>query len=238
MLLKNNDLRSNIYLKKMEKMARMDLGLDLVGYKDYINNLATFSQYNSDLTVLASDNLFGKLASGNTTRTMIELEAEKLTKDQCAGLERALKYSDAVLVSMSKILRKGATFWNAKDEAALADFEKNMGDYLAVNFALAERVRRFYKEQKLVMKGDEEWDILYEEMNNVTSQMLEEANVSQRQYEQMKMMISIDKDLLSQFGKRHAKYATENLLHDNFVDFTRLNLDKISKEAKSLLYRP
>jgi hypothetical protein len=169
MLLKNNDLRSNIYLKKMEKMARMDLGLDLIGYKDYINNLATFSQYNSDLTVLANDNLFGKLASGNTTRTMIELEAEKLTKDQCAGLERALKYSDAVLVSMSKILRKGATFWNARDEAALADFEKNMGDYLAVNFALAERVRRFYKEQKLVMKGDEEWDILYDEMSNVSS---------------------------------------------------------------------
>lgn len=68
--------------------------------------------------------------------------------------------------------------------------------------------------------------------------MLEEANVSHRQYEQMKMMINIDKDLLSQFGKRHQKYMTENLLHDSFVDFRRLNLDKISKDAKSLLYRP
>lgn len=60
MLLKGNDMRSNIYLKKMEKMARMDLGLDLIGYKDYINNLATFSKYNSDLTVLSHDNLFGE----------------------------------------------------------------------------------------------------------------------------------------------------------------------------------
>jgi hypothetical protein len=39
LLLKGNDLRSNIYLRKMQKMARGELGLDILGYKDYINNL-------------------------------------------------------------------------------------------------------------------------------------------------------------------------------------------------------
>jgi hypothetical protein len=37
--LKGNDLRYNIYLKKMQKLVRMDLGLDVEGYKDYVNNL-------------------------------------------------------------------------------------------------------------------------------------------------------------------------------------------------------
>ena len=54
----------------------------------------------------------------------------------------------------------------------------------------------------------------------------------------MKMMIKIDKNLLNQWGKRHEKYLTENLLHDSFVDFRRLDLTKVSKDAKALLYRP
>lgn len=53
LLLKGNDLRSNIYLRKMEKLARKDLGLDIIGYKDYTNNLKRFARYNSDLGILA-----------------------------------------------------------------------------------------------------------------------------------------------------------------------------------------
>ena len=45
MLLKGNDLRSNVYLKKMEKMSRMDLGLDVIGYKDYMHNLSQFAAF-------------------------------------------------------------------------------------------------------------------------------------------------------------------------------------------------
>lgn len=54
-MLKGNDLRSNIYLRKMEKLARKDLGLDIIGYKDYTNNLKRFAKYNSDLGILAQD---------------------------------------------------------------------------------------------------------------------------------------------------------------------------------------
>lgn len=56
MLLKGNDLRSNIYLKKLEKLSRNDLGLDIIGYKDYVNNLKRFADLNSDLGILARDN--------------------------------------------------------------------------------------------------------------------------------------------------------------------------------------
>jgi len=41
----------------MEKLARGDLGLDLAGYKDYVNNLKEFAQVNSDLSILARDGM-------------------------------------------------------------------------------------------------------------------------------------------------------------------------------------
>ena len=46
--LKGNDLRYNVYLKKLEKMTRMDMGLDLAAYKDYVNNLNEFARLNKD----------------------------------------------------------------------------------------------------------------------------------------------------------------------------------------------
>jgi hypothetical protein len=36
LLLKGNDLRYNVYLKKLNKYARKDMGLDIAGYKDYV----------------------------------------------------------------------------------------------------------------------------------------------------------------------------------------------------------
>ena len=55
--LRGNDLRYNIYLKKMHKLTRRDLGLDVEGYKDYVNNLKMFAKYNNDYEILAEDEL-------------------------------------------------------------------------------------------------------------------------------------------------------------------------------------
>ena len=55
--LRGNDLRYNVYLKKMNKLTRMDLGLDIEAYKDYCNNLKIFAKYNQDYEILASDNM-------------------------------------------------------------------------------------------------------------------------------------------------------------------------------------
>jgi len=41
--LRGNDLRYNVYLKKMNKLTRKDLGLDVEAYKDYCNNLKIFA---------------------------------------------------------------------------------------------------------------------------------------------------------------------------------------------------
>ena len=41
----------------MEKLTRMDLGLDLEGYKDYVNNLKEFAKFDKDWEILAQDNV-------------------------------------------------------------------------------------------------------------------------------------------------------------------------------------
>lgn len=53
--LRGNDLRYNVYLKKIQKLARFDLGLDVEAYKDYCNNLKIFAKYDKEYQILADD---------------------------------------------------------------------------------------------------------------------------------------------------------------------------------------
>ena len=66
---------------------------------------------------------------------------------------------------------------------------------------------------------------------------LEEANVSLRQLEQIKMLVKVDAQIF--VHTRHATHYSSYNLHDNLVDFTRLPpADQLPKDAKALLYRP
>lgn len=58
-----------------------------------------------------------------------------------------------------------------------------------------------------------------------------------RQFDQIKMLLKLDKNLLNKYGKRHPKFQTNRNIYDNFVDFTKLP-ENLSHDAKSLLYRP
>lgn len=55
--LRGNDLRYNVYLKKLNKLSRKDLGLDVACYKDYVNNLKEFAHINKDLNIFAAESL-------------------------------------------------------------------------------------------------------------------------------------------------------------------------------------
>jgi len=52
---KANDLRFNVYLKKMNKLVKKDLGLDLEAYKNFVNNIKQFAKFNNDYEILAQD---------------------------------------------------------------------------------------------------------------------------------------------------------------------------------------
>ena len=59
------------------------MGLDLIGYKDYVNNLKRFAQYNSDLGILSEDSTWANLPK----ETKIQLQVE-FQQDQSKGVER------------------------------------------------------------------------------------------------------------------------------------------------------
>jgi hypothetical protein len=61
MTLRGNDLRYNVYLKKMNKLTRKDLGLDVEAFKDYYNNLKIFARYSDDYEILADDRITNKI---------------------------------------------------------------------------------------------------------------------------------------------------------------------------------
>lgn len=48
MFLKGNDLRYNVYLKKMQKLTRMDMGLDVEAYKDFMSQVDFFKKFESE----------------------------------------------------------------------------------------------------------------------------------------------------------------------------------------------
>ena len=49
----------------MNKLTRKDLGLDVEGYKDYVNNLKMFAKYNYDYEILANDDLTSLAGTAN-----------------------------------------------------------------------------------------------------------------------------------------------------------------------------
>ena len=63
--------------------------------------------------------------------------------------------------------------------------------------------------------------------------------MSKREYEQILLLLKIDKRLVNRESKQHAHFFSTNNLHDNFVDFTRIkNQDQLTKEQKNILYCP
>ena len=65
-------------------MARGELGLDILGYKDYINNLKQFANVSSDLQILTINGMF---KDPKVPKSLIEMEAGAFN-DGTTGNER------------------------------------------------------------------------------------------------------------------------------------------------------
>jgi hypothetical protein len=68
---------------------------------------------------------------------------------------------------------------------------------------------------------------------------LENADVTLKQYQQIKLLIAVHKDIFNSETNRDPNFDLTPNLYDNFVDFTKLPpIDTLSKEVKQILYRP
>ena len=92
--MKGNDLKYNVYLRKLQKLTRTDLGLDVLAYKDYENNLREFANINKDLNAFALEALAVEQALEDREHTETRMVNE-FAKDQSEGLERVAKHKDS-----------------------------------------------------------------------------------------------------------------------------------------------
>ena len=100
--LKGNDLKYNVYLRKLQKLTRGDLGLDVLAYKDYENNLREFANINKDLNAFALESLAVDQALEDREHTAVRLVNE-FAKDQSEGLERVAKHKDSISFTLAKL---------------------------------------------------------------------------------------------------------------------------------------
>ena len=100
--MKGNDLRYNVYLRKLQKLTRTDLGLDVLAYKDYANNLREFANINKDLNAFALESLAVDQVLADPELAQVTLVNE-FAKDQSEGLERVAKHKDSISFTLAKL---------------------------------------------------------------------------------------------------------------------------------------
>ena len=150
--LRGNDLRYNIYMKKLNKLTRMDLGLDVEAYKDYINNLKKFSHLNNDFEIYARDQLnFDDFSF----RQLIEVEIEKNPKLGDLGtIEDGIRFElecQTILNTLRKLKRNYRGFLAKKDNTILKEYLDNMRKYM-LNFDIYAITRQLYEKRQRELK--------------------------------------------------------------------------------------
>jgi|TARA_B110000285_G_C15023061_1_gene562650 hypothetical protein len=124
--LKGNDLRYNVYLKKLNKMTRMDMGLDLAAYKDYVNNLREFSRFNKDIGMFAHDSMVDEKDFNSEQRRMLTVEADFKNEENDPTKDIAIVNS--IIFTVRKLLRSSTGYLNHRDnlaaEALITDMKK------------------------------------------------------------------------------------------------------------------
>lgn len=166
-------MRSNVYLKKMNKLAMGDMGLDVIGYKDYTNNLKMFADLNTDITILARDNFNLKKERSEYNKTVLEIQAKDINHDKSKPLERAKRYHDIVLIAVAKLMREGHSYMNARDIACIDELCKNLDVYSTSSFVMSAKLDRFYKHRQQERKDLGQMDDLKRQFREVSIEVLE-----------------------------------------------------------------
>ena len=125
--LRGNDLRYNVYLKKMQKMVRMDVGLDVEAFRDYVNNTKEFAKVSNDWSIFGDDDLRhppGIFVGGKSAERYASVVNDKSKgildkrKEEALWAEKTKK----VQVVVIKLLEDGRSQIFDKDYGIVEDF--------------------------------------------------------------------------------------------------------------------
>jgi hypothetical protein len=132
---------------------------------------------------------------------------------------------------LRKIRREASGFLTKQDKEVLADFNKNLRSYLR-HINVYEMVKGMYDKRQLENKERARTNNGIIRLDKVTERNLEDAGVSKREFEHIKMLLAVDEGIFkpSEWGS-FSNYS-------QFVDVTKYQDKKLSKDVKEILYRP
>lgn len=230
--LRGNDLRYNIYMRKLNKLTRKDLGLDLEAYKDFVNNLKQFAHVNKDFEIFARDSL---TTNEPEQRELIEIRFK--TQREGGGLANAQDITrfnvrcEEINNMLRKLRREARGFLTARDKELAEDLIKNLRDYLR-HIDLYEMVKGVYDKRQLEIRERRITNNGIIDVEKVKEAHLEEAGVSKREFDAIKVLLAVDSEIFrpSEFGSFSP--------HSMIVDVGKYAGKKLPKEVKEILYRP
>lgn len=227
--LRGNDLRYNVYMRKLNKLTRKDLGLDLEAYKDYVNNLKQFAHVNNDFEIFARDNL----ASNNPEmRELIQINFK-----QGGGLQsqediaRFNLKCEQIFNTLRKLRRDASGFLTAHDKSNIKDYVTNMRDYVR-HVDLYEQTKGLYDKRQQELKDRKLTNNGIIDVTKVTDKHLEAAGVSRREFEHIKILLALDAELFS--PSEYGSFSPHSML----IDVSKYADQNLSKDVKEILYRP
>ena len=113
----------------MQKLTRQDLGLDVIAYKDYLNNLREFAEINKDLNAFALESLSIDKAVEERELLTVELQS-RYSKDQSFGAKRVANHRESISFTLAKLQRTGSGYLNDRDRAACKELKEHMETYM------------------------------------------------------------------------------------------------------------
>jgi len=183
--LRGNDLRYNVYLKKMNKLTRMDLGLDVEAYKDYVNNLKIFAKFNSDYEILAQDT---SISQNNGL-----LSEEQIEKARVVAAEQ--KKLSQMKNTISKLYRDYHNPLTQHDKDIIEEFARKPNLFLDYDLGLALDIKRLYDKRKAELDKRLKMGVVY--IQTVSEATLLENDISKREYEMIKKLMAMDERIFA-----------------------------------------
>ena len=138
-----------MYIKKMKKLTRKDLGLDMEAFKDYYNNLQIFAKYSDDYKILADNKIDNKIEGALGTafeteenRQNLYEDEEKIEIEKFKAKEK--KQLSQMLITIRKLFRQYKSPLSENYYDIVAKFEADPHFFLDKDIEIVIYMKKFY----------------------------------------------------------------------------------------------
>lgn len=217
----------------MNKLVRMDLGLDVEAYKNYVNNIKIFAKYNQDYEILARDQLdlprgvFPGLGDGSDGALGAEIDYAGMDKSELAA--RVLDKTRRLAITMKKLKSDFQMQIYQKDYDIVEEFERDPFQFLDNDAGLAIELKHVHAKRKEELRKRANMGV--HNIARITDEDLKERGVTKREFELIKKFLDLDPEVFAVKEFEDASPYTYS------VDLSKFD-GPLKKELKDVLYRP